>query len=143
MNSQLTPARYLAMGVNFNHYMYNVPDTIEPVRTNYNTNVFGLKINQHKAVIAAHDRTSTIIQLKWYLTENLSRVENKQAWVMTDNQMQNKSVDKELRALDSCEEALFNFHIISVQVYYQNNQSKYKKLTIIIYHRCAPATWKR
>ena len=116
MNSELTPARYLPIGINFDHYMYNVPDTIEPVRTNYNTNVFGLKINQHKAVIAAHDRTTTLIQLKWYLTENLSRVENKQAWVMTDNQMQNKSVDKELRALDSCEEALFNFHIISAQV---------------------------
>ena len=119
MNSELTPARYLPIGINFDHYMYNVPDNIEPVRTNYNTNVFGLKINQHKAVIAAHDRTTTLIQLKWYLTENLSRVENKQAWVMTDNQMQNKSVDKELRALDSCEEALFNFHIISAQVKHQ------------------------
>ena len=52
-----------------------MPTKAEPVRTNYNSSDWGLTINNHKIVLAMHDKTNTSLTMKMFTDHSLGKHE--------------------------------------------------------------------
>ena len=57
-----------------------MPSKAEPVRTNYNSSDWGLTINNHKTVLAMHDKTNTSLTLKMFTDHSLAKHEENLSW---------------------------------------------------------------
>ena len=58
----------------------SMPSKAEPVRYNYNSNEWGLTINNHNVVIALHDKTITSITLSMFTDGALAKHEVNRSW---------------------------------------------------------------
>ena len=58
----------------------SMPSKAEPVRYNYNSNEWGLTINNHNVIIALHDRTITSVTLNMFTDNALAKHEVNRSW---------------------------------------------------------------
>ena len=97
----------------------SMPSKAEPVRYNYNSNEWGLTINNHNVVIALHDRTTTSVTLNMFTDGALAKHEVNRSWKPGKDgiEMVTKDEFDEIKKPSVALNALNNFRCICQKIW--------------------------
>ena len=97
----------------------SMPSKAEPVRYNYNSNEWGLTINNHNVVISLHDRTITSITLNMFTDGALAKHEVNRSWKPGKDgiEMVTKDEFDDIKKVSVAFNALNNFRCIYQKIW--------------------------
>ena len=97
----------------------SMPSKAEPVRYNYNSNEWGLTINNHTAIIYLHDRTITAVTLNMFTDNALAKHEVNRSWKPGKDgiEMVTKDEFEEIKQGSVALNALNNFRCIYQKIW--------------------------
>ena len=112
---ELSAARFLSYGTSMDHWVAMIPEVVEPLRTNYHLDEFGIIHNQNRAIHVAHEKSSSLLQLKHFRDANLSKVEEKKSFTIKKDGFTQQSEEAEVSQLNDAMSALLNYMCIRLR----------------------------